>query len=1459
MTVASVEVPADHNLPVRVTIDANHIGAASTRRPRAEGYDFNREGHLTLQKLRTDTSLFYTEPRLGHEGRSWWLRFKEARRGVRQADLQALRDFVAPARRLGPDADGITPFRIFQLVHTVPDAPVVREVGDELEDMIRQNRLYEDVDLGFAMPGGVLQLALNGFDQPGINFVNVGQATLNMARQWLLAWNPPLTLARLENAATPLPDFRPYGPREPTPAAFLAVLLSRIIYCSCCTRDAQGAWYIQSAMKLTVTISYSRFLTELPNAFVPSTVTRTIDVPGPIAGAGRTPELVLAQLREIVTAVVLLIAEMIVHVFEAFNHYHAVEFAIALTIYGVRIFFPRFRRQDDDGNFFPAPPFENGQLALNPPGFPWPHGGCMTASGELKGLFNAIEKHVQSNDLEVKGAMDFDNNCGLRELIYAFALSSGRVVDLLNLGPRALYQRAAELRCRTAGIPAIVRLSPAHLELAALTLGRSAECEIALLIYQLPASNFCDGRLYANDVARRHGLVEEQLIHTGTPRRLLMPVAELPNNYFGAFCVLVLGARHYYGVKDETQTREETWERFRHLCSLRWCVRCRRFIFSDIGLQRTHAWELDRDGFAPCAPRKDKRKRVRSEQELEDEVEEQITIMHRAEAGSLSRTFSAVHHAHPNTLTAFDHVGFMDLETWRRPGLNDFHEVYAVGWLRCASKDVQPKDVELFTIFDDLDTQHGALVLALASLVAFVVSKPDDFTRKKPYYLYLYNGSGFDNMFILHVMTSYFNTPPCDMTLKDGRLLSMVFLDGCLVVRDLWQFTRCSLAAACKQYRVSEDLTKGDFDHNAVVSLDAIRELWADIDKYLRNDLTALNMVYVGFSEAAYGVFGLDPCKRITMSHLAYDYWKTKLSRQALSRVTLPRDYDQYVDVSRACIGGRVYPVVRSWISSDYVDGAAYDSFHDYLMDLDVVSLYPSAMYYAKVFALDFLSMGGRNMPLYFCGEPRHCAGDDVELESIRHLIVLGVDRAKDRTPDIAPLDFWYHLSNSVEGAFRLSSRGALVCVDWSVDPLQPPDLPLLPHKTLEGDTAWDLRPHESQWYVLEEVLNAVVLGYRVDRLRSAYIYPCREKLFDQAMETLMAGKAACQRGDPRRDQYKLGANSIYGKHGQKPILERVRVIDAHQLEKTMTEEHVLNLEPICCDRDHETLMNYHRILKESKLAKPQNLHGGVDSAGELIERMGDEGVAPSAFVVTSKSSDCLPSKPTYLSAQVTAYSRVHMNWFIERLGLVRFSPDSPEKTLYYTDTDSLIVHAKSCEGQKYLFGNELGKLDDELMGGRIVEYVSLAPKTYALAYVMPCGRRFLKIRCKGFPHPKETLEYGDGKLHDLSKWMVDGRIDPSKIDLKEQIYVTRKDDDETYYRHLTPSIFRQLIDGEIDEIAVYFTSMRRVLFGAHSLGHVSGIQHHYATRSLKTASWWDNYRVESGGFFYPKGHPIVD
>jgi hypothetical protein len=144
----------------------------------------------------------------------------------------------------------------------------------------------------------------------------------------------------------------------------------------------------------------------------------------------------------------------------------------------------------------------------------------------------------------------------------------------------------------------------------------------------------------------------------------------------------------------------------------------------------------------------------------------------------------------------------------------------------------------------------------------------------------------------------------------------------------------------------------------------------------------------------------------------------------------------------------------------------------------------------------------------------------------------------------------------------------------------------------------------------------------------------------------------------------KLLLNGLYGFFGRKPVNELVQCVHSSELENLMRIfplSHLVELEgsdyiilkrDLFPSRDNMKLLKTHMDKKE--LAQLINLPKTISNVA--------------------------------IASAVTAYARIHLHSFIEKL----------EGELYYVDTDSIVCDKPL---DSHLIGNEIGLMKDELKG----------------------------------------------------------------------------------------------------------------------------------------------------------------
>jgi hypothetical protein len=203
-----------------------------------------------------------------------------------------------------------------------------------------------------------------------------------------------------------------------------------------------------------------------------------------------------------------------------------------------------------------------------------------------------------------------------------------------------------------------------------------------------------------------------------------------------------------------------------------------------------------------------------------------------------------------------------------------------------------------------------------------------------------------------------------------------------------------------------------------------------------------------------------------------------------------------------------------------------------------------------------------------------------------------------------------------------------------------------------------------------------------------------------------------------------------------------------------------------------------------------------------------------------------------------------------------------PRRAMLYTDTDSLVLNTQALSTLPACWINDkqLGLFKDDLKGrGKILRFVALAPKVYALLFMTDDEKLWVKIRCKGIPHDNDPVEvthaqdalaphdpvlaqqaeaiihYRDG--HDAAKAPL--------VDLRFRAYYVRFNTDEApvVSNHLCIKAFEMLLDNKVASISCLYGSLKIHYGGGHYGGGGFSVQPRFELRQLADNlehHWWN-------------------
>lgn len=646
--------------------------------------------------------------------------------------------------------------------------------------------------------------------------------------------------------------------------------------------------------------------------------------------------------------------------------------------------------------------------------------------------------------------------------------------------------------------------------------------------------------------------------------------------------------------------------------------------------------------------------------------------------------------------------------------------------------------------------------------------------KKRPikWQLVSFNGAKFDHYMLLEGLAD-FGVQPDQILMSNNRIL-MMELFGCWRTCDMYLFCGPEgLDKVCKSYGVSvskdifphlfpskwEDvyyvgpwLESSHYPEHMRGEYERVLPQWKEekgmvfrfeqeCRAYLTKDVMCLVELTMIFARSMMECTSLMLFDHLTISHLAFEYWRQTLPiarwpdrrlhhrllnfrvshplslvhhEQSLSKdaggrvlpvntIFLPETEAEYDFIQRGIYGGRTHPIKRCFISADV--HRSYEEIHDFLIDGDVRSLYPTAMMYS-----------------FPVGKPKWITREEHEssLQTYQAMIHVRAEQYQQQQqqelqhpclpPFEMPLSMWEVL----------------------VRPNKCMVIPALPRKNEFGHTAWDLQDSlsesssQTQVYTSVDIDQGLRYGYEITLIKGL-VWPERDKVFATYVETVFAEKneedIKLKNKDPsynpaRRNISKLRMNALYGKMLQRVQGINVEIFDVHDDLTSFLEDH------------HE--VELHEVKENWVVASGQR-----------------------------KQKEKLMTKPSQLGAFVLSYSRLVMNNYFDKLDPYRrrLVAATTEETLseqqvedvqqsmrhsiYYTDTDSLFLSSTlHWDMIKDDFVDGLGKLDDELKGGKIVEAYFLAPKLYGILYVTADNQRHTKLRAKGIPASLLTMNH---------------------------------------------------------------------------------------------------------------------
>lgn len=350
----------------------------------------------------------------------------------------------------------------------------------------------------------------------------------------------------------------------------------------------------------------------------------------------------------------------------------------------------------------------------------------------------------------------------------------------------------------------------------------------------------------------------------------------------------------------------------------------------------------------------------------------------------------------------------------------------------------------------------------------------------KTLYVNAFNGANFDHYFIYkEYLKRNINS---DNARQNGSIISCKYEN--IRFFDVCKHLQGGLSSNLKAFKC--DVQKGDFNHDLASRWEDMKEnLREDCLLYLRSDVMGLKELFDKLNTTIFNEHKVNITSYISTSSLSFNLWKRTIDKKYDIRLPTIEQEEAFRESVR---GGRCYKSKSEFVSKQYNEyknrQTTYEDIDDYIIDADVVSLYPSAM-----------------------AQFEYPTGECLKLDSGKKEMKgkMGIYKIKYITNK--------RLAHAILGR-RCEKEKKLI---------------------------WDLTDGEG-WYSSVEIEDAIANGYQVEIL-DGYYWTQTGFVFKEYIEELFKKKEELSKqGKKGSVEYllsKLFMNALYGKQIQRPIYNK--------------------------------------------------------------------------------------------------------------------------------------------------------------------------------------------------------------------------------------------------------------------------------------------------------------------------------
>lgn len=437
--------------------------------------------------------------------------------------------------------------------------------------------------------------------------------------------------------------------------------------------------------------------------------------------------------------------------------------------------------------------------------------------------------------------------------------------------------------------------------------------------------------------------------------------------------------------------------------------------------------------------------------------------------------------------STIDRVIHYDIETYRKK-INTDSETDSLDTSVYRTNDNVIETHEPYIVGYDLNDGNGYKTIegdnCMNKFVCVLIDYTTSKSQKVKYFVNAYNGANFDHYFIWKEFKTM-NIKPDKFAISNGSLVMFEYKNFKCI--DLCKHLQGSLSQNLKSFNCS--IAKGEFNHDLAKRWEDMSPIMKEeIKIYLQADVNGLKELYEKVNETIFDKYKLNLSSYISTSSLTYTLWKQNINRKHF--IQLP-NISQEEGFRQSVRGGRTYLSKKRFISNEYNDVISgikkFEDINDYVVDCDVVSLYPTAM--AKY--------------EYPTGE---CFKYDVSKPKVKG--VMGIYKIK------------YETNKNCQH----SIGGRREC----------------------GALKWDLQnENDGAWHTSVDIEDMISNGYKVEYLEGWY-WTQKEFIFQNYVEDLFKKKEQSAKGSVEYSLAKLFMNALYGKTIQRPIYSKSEIIKSN-------------------------------------------------------------------------------------------------------------------------------------------------------------------------------------------------------------------------------------------------------------------------------------------------------------------------